>query len=218
MQRTVLLGTLFFALSSYALKAQTDWEERLNKDSIKVYTRNLPNKKFLEVKASTTITASLHSLIALIKSVDDMSSWMVNFTANELLETKGFWQQISYHEVHVPILQNRDVILEVSVKENQQDNSLLIDMHALPDYLPETKNKSRIKELKGSWYCQAQGNGRIYVEYSLYLDPGKNIPSWLYNSRIKNDPYNTLRNIKEMVKKEDFKQARYVELSVQDQD
>lgn len=192
--------------------AQTEWEERLNEDGIVIYTRKVPNKKYLEFKASTTVEASMHSLMALIKSVDDMSSWMKNFEINESLSSDSFWHQISYHEVYIPILQNRDVILELNINKNISTKSLRIEMKCLPGYLPEVDKKTRIQEMYGYWLCTPLENGQIKIEYSMYVDPGKSIPSWLYNLRIKKDPFNTLSNIRTIIQTKPFSEAYFPEL------
>lgn len=191
---------------------QTPWELKEDKEGIRIYTRTLPNKKYLEFKATTEVDASMHSLIALLKSVDDMSSWMKNFEQNKLLASNDFWHQISYHEVYIPILQNRDVILELKVNKNPTNGSVRIDMLGLPTYLPEESKKTRIQEMKGYWVCQPLGNDRISIEYGMYVDPGSSIPSWLYNMRIKKDPFTTLKNIQAIVKESAFKDAFYAEL------
>ena len=213
MTKTSLALIFCLLLSPILSYAQTEWEERLNEDGIEIYTRSLPEKKYLEFKASTTVEASMHSLLALIKSVDDMSTWMKNFEINEFLQSDNFWHQVSYHEVYIPLLQNRDIILELKLTKDASTNALRVDMKGLPEYLPEKKKKTRIQEMHGYWLCTPLEEGKIKVEYSMYVDPGKSIPSWLYNMRIKKDPYNTLKSIQSMVKKESFREAHYTQLS-----
>lgn len=208
--KTALLIFCFF--SSFLIQAQSEWELKSDEDGIEIYTRHLPNKKFLEFKASTTVEGSMHGIMSLIKDVNNMNDWMQNFRVNELLETNNFWHQVSYHEVHIPVLQNRDLVLELKLAKNDQDNSLRIDMQSLPEFIPEKRKRTRIQELYGYWLCKSLGNGKIRVEYSMYVDPGKSIPSWLYNMRIKKDPYTTLNSIRNLVKEEKMRQAYFSEL------
>lgn len=208
--KTALLIFCFF--SSFIVQAQSDWELKSKEDNIEIYTRQLPNKRFLEFKASTIIEGSMHGIMSLIKDVNNMNDWMQNFKVNELLESENFWHQVSYHEVHIPIVQNRDVILELKLAKNNTDNSLRIDMKSLPEFIPEKRKRTRIQELYGYWVCKPVGNGKIRVEYSMYVDPGKSIPSWLYNMRIKKDPYTTLTNIRNLVKEEKLREAYFAEL------
>jgi len=208
--------TLSLLCLSVFSKAQTPWELREDKEGIQIYTRELPNKKYLEFKATTEIEASMHSLIALLKSVDQMSDWMKNFEQNKLLASKDFWHQVSYHEVYIPILQNRDVVLELKVSKNASNGEVRIDMLGLPSYLPYQKKKTRIQEMKGYWVCVPLDEQRIRIEYGMYVDPGSSIPSWLYNMRIKKDPFTTLKNIQAIVKESAFKDAYYTELVEQD--
>lgn len=195
---------------------QTEWELRQDKDDILIYTRELPGKSYLEFKASTTVKGSMHSMMSLLKSVDDMNSWMKNFEVNELLASNDFWHQVSYHEVYVPILYNRDVILELNIKQDTIENALRIDLKGLPEYIPEKRKKSRIQEIHGYWILKPISSGEIYVEYSMYLDPGS-IPSWVYNMRIKKDPYTTLMNIRSKVKEEGPSQAYYPEITLENE-
>jgi len=212
---SISLIVLCLALPGTAI-AQSEWELKVDDEGIQVYTRALPDKKFLEVKATTTVKSTVHSLIALLKSVDQMGEWMKNFESNELLESENFWHQVSYHEVYVPILQNRDVILDVKVIQNPQDRSVHIQMEALPNYIPEKEKRTRIKEMHGAWWIRPNGDNQLSVTYSMYVDPGQSIPAWLYNMRVKKDPFNTLKNVKEMIQKTSFAQAYYPELQTGD--
>jgi uncharacterized membrane protein len=212
---SIYLMVLLLALP-ITINAQSAWELKVDEEGIQVYTRTLPDKKYLEVKATTTVKSSLHSLIALLKSVDQMGEWMKNFESNELLASENFWHQISYHEVYVPILQNRDVILDVKVIQNRTDQYVQIEMKSLPSYVPEKQKRTRIQEMHGTWWIKPMGNNELSVTYSMYVDPGKSIPAWLYNMRVKRDPFNTLKNVKEMVQKTSFAQAYYPELQTGD--
>jgi len=215
MKPQIILLIVLISFYSTSVLAQYEWELRQDKDEIFIYTRSLPDKKYLEFKASTEVEASLHSLMALIKSVDQMSTWMGNFKENELLDSKGFWHQVSYHEVYVPIIYNRDLVLELEMRQEKAANAIRIDMRCLPDYLPEKKKKARIQEMHGYWLCTPIDNGKIRIEYSMYVDPGSTIPGWLYNMRIKKDPYNTLTRIKKKVREAQFKEAYYAELEAE---
>ena len=67
---------------------------------------------------------------------------MKKFEVNELLESDNFWHQISYHEVYIPILQNRGVILELKITKDLNTEALRVNMSSLPEYLPEQNKKT----------------------------------------------------------------------------
>lgn len=189
-----------------------EWELELEKEGISVYTRNVPDKKYKEFKASATIDASVHSLLAVLKNVEDMPEWLKQCEEAKLLLADDFWHQLSYHEIKVPVFKNRDMILEMTMEEDPNLGAIRINMNSRPDYIAEQKRKIRVQEVEGYWICKPLPSGKTYVEYGMYLDPAGIIPAWLYNMRIKNDPFNTLNNLRETVKKSDYSQAFYQEL------
>jgi len=205
---------LAFFLCSFLVDLQgQDWEKELEKDGIIVLTRDVPGKAYKEFKASTTVRASLHSLLALFKSVDKMPEWLTQCEKSELISSDNFWHQLSYHEVKVPLFRNRDMVLEMNISQDTVLNTLRIDMKGKPSTFPEQARKIRVQEIRGYWLCKPMADGTMYIEYSMYLDPAGIIPAWLYNKRIKNDPYETLDNLRQRVKEKDYQLAFYKEVA-----
>ena len=205
--------TSLFCFSFFNLQfAQEVWELEAEQDGITVFTRDVPNKKYKEFKATTVVDASMHSLLALFKSVEKMPEWLSNCADSELLQSQDFWHQISYLELDVPVLRNRDMILEMNIVQDTVLNAMRIDMQSRPDLHPEMKRKIRIHDISGYWICKPLDNGKMYIEYSMYVDPSGIIPAWLYNKKIKNDPIETLSNLKNALDNQHFQSAYFHEL------
>ena len=142
-----------------------------------------------------------------------MPDWLSQCEQSALVSSESFWHQITYHEVDVPLFRNRDMLLEMSIVQDSLNHTFRIDMIGRPELMPENDRKIRIKEVQGYWICKDLGDGRLSIEYSMYLDPAGIIPSWLYNKRIKNDPYHTLLALRQTIQDGNFKQAYYHEVT-----
>lgn len=190
-----------------------EWERELEQDGISVYTRNVQGKAYKEFKATTIVNTSLHSLLALFKSVDQMPEWLTQCEETKLISSEHFWHQLSYHEVKVPVLRNRDMVLEMNISQDTIMNTLRIDIQGKPSLYPKQSRKIRVEDIHGYWLCKPLEDGSMYIEYSMYLDPAGIIPPWLYNKRIKNDPYETLLNLQQRVKRKELKLAFYPQVA-----
>lgn len=200
-------------LPTFTLNGQSDWDLATDEDGIQVYTRPVEGSNYREFKAIMEVDASKHALLAVFKSVDEMSTWLPKCQNIELLEKDNFWHQVIYNEIHVPILQNRDMVLEMNITHDDLTSAIRIDMANLPDLIPEKRKKTRIREARGYWLCQPTANGRLRIEYSLFLDPGRGIPSWLYNRRLKSDPFETLAKLREVVQDSEYAGAFFTEVA-----
>ena len=78
-------------------------------------------------------------------------------------------------------------------------------MTAVPDALPENKDYVRVRQLEGAWNIMPLSENRCRVVFRLHIEPGGEIPSWLANIAVIDTPYNTLKNMREMVKREKYK-------------
>lgn len=188
------------------------WEKVLDQEGIQVYTTDVEHSKYQRFKATTIVDASIHQLVALFKEVDEMSSWLSQCKTAKLIRSNDFWHQVTYHEVNVPVFRNRDMILDMQISQDSLNQTLRINIEGKPAYLPEEKRIIRVHEVNGYWSAQRMDDGRLFIEYSMFIDPAGYVPAWLYNQRIKNDPFETLLNMRSSLSESVFKEAFYSEV------
>jgi hypothetical protein len=65
--------------------------------------------------------------------------------------------------------------------------------------IPEKPDLVRIKNYWQRWTIEPRENGMIHIVLEGFVDPGGNVPSWLYNMVITDTPLKVMRGVKERV-------------------
>ena len=94
------------------------------------------------------------------------------------------------------MLKNRDSIFEQVTVVDQNGKHALIHLKILPDYIAENENMVRVRIGSGFWDLKEDDRKNVTVTYQFHGEPGGNVPSWLVNSFVVSQPYQTLLNLK----------------------
>jgi ribosome-associated toxin RatA of RatAB toxin-antitoxin module len=195
----IFIASIFTPVNFIRIQ-ENGWELRKNKNGIKVYTRKIKNSNLVEFKAITTLNTSLQKAIKIIDDVASYPEWMANLQQSKTIKKISDTERYDYYEIIVPWpFENRDML--VSVKSLfPQNNIIHLELINHPEYIPVQQNKVRIEKAKGSWNILSIDERTTKITYQLYSDPGGNIPAWIINLLIVDGPYETLMNLKELVK------------------
>ena len=196
-----LTGVLLFFFSAFSF-SQADWTLKLNKDGIKVYTKNLDNSPFKAIKTICTLQTTLSRLAVVLLDIKGGVDWVYATKKCDVLKQISPLEYIYYSEIEVPWpASNRDFIVRVKLTQDEKTKAITVDGENKPGYLPENKNIVRIQRSDAKWFIVPLPNGQVRVEYILQVDPGGNVPSWLINMFATRGPYESFRNLREQVKK-----------------
>ena len=205
--RLIIAAYLLLFLSSIAI-AQTDWQLKVDKEGIKVYTKQMENSPLKAVKTVCTINTSLTILTALLLDINNTPEWVYATKKISLLKQVSLSDLIYYSEIEIPWpVSNRDFIVLLKVTQDQKTKVVSVIGDNKPDYLPAVKNVVRIKRSYSKWLISPLPNGQVKIEYILEVDPGGVIPAWLINMFATKGPYETFKKLREEVKKPAYIQA-----------
>lgn len=180
---------------------------RLQKDWLKIYTCPVPSSDFLSFVGIAVLDASQHSVLNLLNDLDAATEWVWKTREMRILkELSGDEGRIVYQLVSAPWpLSDREIITQSQGYKDPKTEEIFIKMTAKPDFLPENDNYVRVKQLEGAWNIMPLSEDQCRVVFRLHLEPGGEIPSWLANIAVIDTPYNTMANMREMVKREKYK-------------
>ncbi len=185
---------------AYNENINTDWELAKDKDGIQVYTRLEEGTDVKAYKAITEVQTDMKTLEKLIEDVDNYPSWHASATACNLI--KQLDQNIFYYHYYTDLpypLTDRDIVLK-STKKVISNRSISYQFICTPDFFQEINDCIRIKKGWGKWKLTSLPGGKIQVIFQFLGDPGGNIPTWVVNLFIVDGPYQTLANLRELVK------------------
>jgi hypothetical protein len=171
-----------------------DWLERKNSNGVIVYTQKVSGSPIDKFKGVAIINAPIERILPYIDDPKKCAEWIKYCKSDELLENLGNGVTITRTITNMPWpLTNRDTIAK-NVK-TIKDNTVEIKFSSVHAKYPEDASLIRIKELDGFWRLKPLAANKTEVTYEVLSNPG-NLPAWLVNMGVVDQPYDTLANLK----------------------
>ncbi|MEP6746555.1 MAG: START domain-containing protein [Bacteroidota bacterium] len=209
LKRLFLTGYILFFVCACA-GAQPDWELKLDKDGIKVYTKKTDKSPFKAVKTVCAVNSSLTSLTAVLLDIKNSADWVYATKTISLLKQLSVSELVYYSEIQVPWpVVNRDFIVQLIVSQDPKTKTVSVVGNNKPDYLPANTNIIRIQHSYSKWLITPLPNGQVKIEYILEVDPGGTVPAWLINMFATKGPFETFKKLREEVKKPAYQHASF---------
>ncbi len=205
---TFIAVALCFSFSLLAAQPG-QWKLKKEADGLKVYLRDAENSNIKEVRIETTFDASLSSIIAVLKDVPAYPAWIYKCSSAERLEPGSNTSSLYYCTVDFPWpLSDRDFIAKSKLRQDPGDKRVYIDVKSAPAHLPEKDGMVRIETLNIYYEFIPLSDNKVQMNYRLHSDPGGALPAWLVNMAVDNGPVNTIKGMREMLKKEEYRNAK----------
>ena len=196
----ILTFAFFFPLSSPSRTYA--WELEKEEDGIKVFTKKVAGSDFKAYRAIMRVDAKVSSLVELIKDIESYPLWIDTCKKGVLLKKINEYEFLAYTVNNAPWpVSDRDaVVLNTVSQDPATKGSVTINIEGKHSYIPLTSGIIRVKKIKGFWRFVPEKDGLTQVIYEVHSEPGGNIPSWLLNQIVVTQPFNTLKNMKEILK------------------
>jgi hypothetical protein len=186
---TIILGTL---LAPVIASPESGWKLALQKDGIEVSTRGVPGSdldEFMGTPAAPQWMADCREART-IRKIDENVSVVLNVT-------KTPW----------PVY-DRETLLISTKQKDAKAETVIFEFHSVNDpAVPVGKKNVRIPAIDGRWVLTAVDEGHTEVTYTVKSNPGGSIPKFIARQRSRDIPYKTLLGLKEMVKKDKYKET-----------
>ena len=182
-----------------ALSAQT-WNCIKEKEGIKIYTRTPDHSNFKCFKGETVFHTTMEKLSRYIGNVENVDWWDKNVKEIKVLtfEPDKLVRYYLVYDVPWP-MNDRDLCVEAKITVDPITGEKTVSAKPLPDAVPERKGIVRIRNYWQKWTLKPTGNNTIQAVLEGFVDPGGNVPSWLYNMVIVDTPLKVMRGIKKLV-------------------
>ncbi len=209
LKKLILLGFIFLFIST-TLPADGKWVMKKNEAGIKVYVREVEGSELKEFKGVTFIKdITLSSLVALMRDTAAAPKWFHNCIKSRVLKKINSREIIVRNVTKAPWpVSNRDAVVYSKFSQNPKTYQITISLTGKPKFIEKTKGNIRVPSLKGYWAFIPLGKGMTKIVYQMHSDPGGSIPNWLSNSFVVDMPFNTLKNMKTMLKEKKYREAK----------
>ena len=209
MYRTLLVA-LMLVLKAVVVAAQCDWKLSTEREGIKIYTGGVPGSKVKAIKVEAMFNATAAQLVAVIMDVNTSPDLVYHTKSSKLIKQVSATELYYYSEVSLPCpAANRDFVAHLMVTQNPDTKAVTIDGPAVAGFVPVKEGIVRIIDSKGKWIITPIGTNQIKVEYSIHVDPGGSLPSWLVNMFATEGPLKIFAGIKVQLQKSAYKNIEF---------
>mgnify|MGYP001169381642 FL=1 len=187
--------TLFVPLVyiNFTNLANDKWELKKDKDSIKVYIRNV-DESTKEYLAETIIRSDINNIFNTITDFDNSYKWMYKLNSSKILQKSDTLMYVYFVvDMNWP-LKNRDLVSDALIIKNL--NNIKIEMHSLPDYIPENNKLVRISESRSIWNLEKIDNFNTKVTLQSYAVV-EGIPTFIMDLFILDSPMYSMTRLRE---------------------
>jgi hypothetical protein len=167
-----------------------DWELKKNQEGVKVFTKSNANSPFDLLMAECEVNVGINQMLALIYDVSRHTEWVYNSVQSVLIKKNSTYDIIYYGETYAPWpVSNRDLVIHLTAFTDSITGICNITAISEPKLKPLVKGKIRIPRSVSKWKLIAINKQTTRVIYTLDIDPGGSLPSWLVNFASIEGPY-----------------------------
>ena len=192
MQRTAVHILLFsLGLTASACALAEGWVPVRDVEGVAVEARQT-DSGYHEHRGEAAVCAEMGALEDFVADTSRFADWIPYTRSARLLDSSGS-AFVYYVRSTTPWpLKDRDMVYQIT-RHPEIDEGVHLSVLGLPDYHPEERNVTRIREAAGQWHL-LQEEDEINVSYQLYVNPGS-VPAFAANRRLAAVVGKTLANL-----------------------
>lgn len=192
---------LLLTAGATAMAGGARWEkEKTTKDGISVASRETPGTTVREVRANLTIAAPPHIVLDAASDPATFAETTKKYVvANRFYHLDNPVTWYNYQVVDYPFVDKRDYCLRFDRTEDADKGLYRLKWRVTNKYAPPPKpNVVRVTRVKGQIDITPLPQGvQSVLQYTVLLDPGGNIPTWVVNMATRRSLPDILRQIRD---------------------
>lgn len=202
----VFLGLLLLIQPCSAGPLEEGWKSAKQGEGIHVYTRPVPGSDFKEFMGITDVNAPMEVILEVFKDIPSFPQWFGFCRDIRVLKDLSEEHKLIYFILATPWpVKDRDMIVDAVFDDRKQEGKVIVTLNAIKNNLVPIQDKYwRMTHLIGKCTLTRIDDKTTHVVYMINSDPGGNIPKAISNILAKDQPYLTLKGLKEMVKKDSY--------------
>jgi hypothetical protein len=188
---------------------KSEWNLRKDKIGIQVYSREVEGLAYREFKGIVEIESTLAATLALLDDTEACVDWLYRCESARILQRSGIRQRHVYQVSDLPFpAATRDAIIKVELLD-YKTGSIRVALQSAPDFI-EATSLVRIRDSYGTYLLQQLDDHRLKLTWTQYIDPAGSLPAFMVNALLTDVPFKSLKNFREVVKKEKYQNARFI--------
>lgn len=190
--------TILVLLLAQRAQCQEDCVLKKANGDLKVYSCPSKDEKLNKIRTEVILeNTTFERFLEFVWDVENYVTWQYNTVEATILKSKGN-SMIYRTVVEAPWpLSNREMFTEIESRYDSLGKKLQIITRSMNYEYPSDNDLVRVPFSKGVWDVSLLGKSSLKVVYTLTIDPGGSVPSWLLNMAIAEGPYQSFTNLKE---------------------
>jgi hypothetical protein len=208
MRRSAWIAVVLAVFFVGILHAEEPWTLAKEAEGIKVFTRSVPGSAANEFRGIAEIDAPIEVIVEVFKDIPSFTQWYGFCKEIKLLKHDTENHRVMYFVLKTmgPV-KDRDLVMEAFDKFDKQAGKNTIAIKALKEELVPIQDKYvRMTDLNATYSMDRIDQERTHVTYTVKADPAGYIPAFISNIIQKDQPFLTLKGLREMVKKDVYYQ------------
>jgi len=176
------------------------WNFVKEEQGIKVYNRDVYNSSLKSYKGEVIIHAPLDKVSAMVGNAKNFDWWGDDFKNIKVLgyENKKYVRYYYVYDMPWPF-NDRDLVVEAIIKTDTITGRYTVLSRPLLNVVPEKPDLVRIHNYWQTWTMEPLEKGNVKIVLEGFVDPGGNVPSWLYNMLSSEMPFRTMNLLRQRV-------------------
>jgi len=200
MQLRFSCTVLIVLLLVFNASAQEDWKPVKEEAGIRVFTKTESGSDYKAFKAEMKLNCKIENIVEVLKNMNTINSWIVNCKGVELLKKEDD-EQYLYIETSLPWpFESRDMVYHFQYL-NINSGQVKVIVTGIPDYIKPREGIVRMAKTNGYWLLTSTDMNKTEISYQMHVEPGGLIPAWLANPFIKNVPFSTFKELRNILQK-----------------
>lgn len=187
-------------LSLLFVGGEPDWKLVKDSDGIKVYLAEAENSSIKQFKVEAFVEATPMEIVDAVVDIENNYKWFVDVEQGKLVEQISPNEFIFSQVIEVPFPFKDRQVVQNSKVTSLANGAFRIDLKSASDALVIDDDYVRMTLATGYWLLTPTPEGTD-LEYSFLADPAGNIPAWLANQFIVDNPLKTIKGLREYLTK-----------------
>jgi hypothetical protein len=219
---TVII-TCFLSLAAYAAQADearvnealvdedSRWSLALDKDGVRIYTRDYEGSDVKAFKADTILNAPITNIMSVMANPRSCLEWVHGCSVSYGFDEESFNKRYAYSVNDLPWpVQDRDYVLEINTTSLAGGDKIMMEMHAVEGRKPVSDGYVRTTIAQTIYEFRPTSDNKTQMLWLQHTEPAGVLPSWLVNNLLVDIPYKSLKTLEEVAQWEQYQNSRIV--------
>lgn len=200
---------LALLMSQPALAQSVDWTLDREEADISVFIKDNKTSDYIDFHAQAEVQSGAGSVLALLKDPGQCQQWLHLCVSGKVLKTVSDNEFYIYQVFDFPFpFANRDLISHVTIAVDGMD-VIEVNATAAPDFCllnaidscrsADANDFVRMTDFTATLLITPITEGQSRITWEQVTDPGDGMTAWIANREIKEIPFNSLKNMKQVL-------------------